>query len=132
MAELVKGKFPKGLEYIEKLLAYDTPPTWAGRIKQKFTGSKTEAHSISEWCRILNSSENNNHTREFLNYLEKQDALVEQYSEGEPPNETVHYSLDKNNLLEAVKDSRWWRQRRDLAFKIINKAEPNKKIVTDL
>jgi hypothetical protein len=131
MGELVKGKPPKGITYTKKLLNYSQPATFTDKIKHRFFNKKTQAHNISQWCRILDSSKNNNHTRKYLNYLKEKNALLEEYKEGEPPNQTTYYSLDKNQLLVALKESDWWNTHRDLVFQVVNQAEDGKKIVTD-
>lgn len=127
MPELVKGELQKGLEYTEKLLTYDQPTTFTEKIVSKFSNKKSGPHNKTKWCKILGSSDKNPQTREYLNYLEKNGALVEEYSEGK----TKYYSLNKKNLLKAAQKSSWWSQRRDLVFQIINKAESNRKVVTD-
>lgn len=128
MAEMVKGELQKGLEYTQKLLTYDQPATFTEKVVSKFSSKKSGPYNKTKWCKILGSSDKNPQTREYLNYLEEKNALIEEHSEGK----TKYYSLNKKNLLKAAQESSWWSQRRDLIFQIINKGEPRRKVVTDI
>lgn len=127
MGELVQGDKPKGLEYVEKLLNYDQPQTWPEKIKARFTSEKTKANTYSKWCRILGSTRTNQHTRKFLDYLIEHEALQLVQDNGDQKK----YSLNKEQLLDAIRESYWWEQHRDLAFQIIQNSEPNRKLVRD-
>ena len=125
---LILEKQPKKLNYLNQLIKYDQPDNWLEKAKTYIKKEKTRAHSISEWAKILGSSKTNPDTRSFLQKLVDQQVLVEEEKDG---NGTVYYSLDKDQLIHAFYESNYYAWNRELFLKAINKAEPNRKIVTD-
>lgn len=128
--ELIAKKKPKKLEYIEKLLNYDQKETIIGKAKQILPGkkNKTRPHTISEWCEILGKQKTNPDTRKFLEKLVEKKVLTREKTR----NGSKTYSLDKDKLTEIFYRSKYYNWHRDIFFKVINKEEPTKKIVTDI
>jgi len=130
---LVLNQPPKNLEYIEKLLNYDPQTTLLEKAKKWVTKKdRTRPHTISEWCEILGSTKNNTSARTFLQKLVEEDALINEGTKGEPPNESKTYRLDKKNLEKAIYNDPFWNWIRDISIKMINRQEPYKKVVTDI
>jgi len=68
----------------------------------------------------------------FLQKLVEEDALINEGTKGEPPNESKTYRLDKKNLEKAIYNDPFWNWIRDISIKMINRQEPYKKVVTDI
>lgn len=130
---LVLNEPPKNLEYIEKLLHYDSHSTFLEKAKKWFTQTnETRPHSKSQWCKILGSTENNTATRSFLEKLIEKEALVHEETRGKPPNTYDVYRLDKTRLEEIIFEDPFWNWIRDISIRMINNQEPYKKVVTDI
>lgn len=131
-SHLILKEQPKRLEYINKLFQYDPPATLYEKAKTWITRDKTtRPHSISEWCQILGSTRNNQNTREFLEKLVEEEALVYEDTVGETPNTNDRYILDKARLEEVMYNSAFWKWTRPISERMYNNQEPNKKIVKD-
>lgn len=127
---LIIDKKPRNLEYIEKLFNYDRKQTLIEKTKKWITRTdQTRPHSISEWCQILGSTETNPNTRNFLEKLVEQEALV---LENEDSNGTKLYRLDKKKLENALYEDPFWNWIRDLSFRLIDNQEPNRTTTTEI
>ena len=121
---------PKNLQYIERLFNYDQKQTILEKTKKWITRTnRTRPHSISEWCKILGSTETNQHTRGFLENLVDEKALV---LEKKDKNGVKLYRLDKKRLEKVAYNSDFWSYIRDFSFRMINKQEPRRTVTTEI
>lgn len=130
--KLILNKPPKNLEYLEKLLHYDSQATLLEKAKKWITQKdQTRPHSKSEWCEILGSTKNNSAVRTFLEKLIEKKALVYEDTKGKPPNQYDRYVLDKNRLEQVFYNDPFWNWIRDISIRMINNQESNRKVIKD-
>lgn len=125
---LILEEPPKNLQYIRLLLNYSSEDTFWGKAAAFITrNSKTQAHSIAQWCQILGSQNTNPQTRQFLEKLVEKNALIKEPGTKDPEK----YRLDKENLTSAVYEDPYYLWHKDLFFRVINTHERFKKVKTD-
>jgi len=135
---LIFNENPKKLVYLVRLHHFEEKSLYKRTKNFLKSQNKTDAYSISGWCKIVGDKDNdtdhdeNPNTRKIIESFIEEDILVEEGMRGKPPNEVPVYSLDKDKLLDCYQESQLFQLTKQLNIDTINKKVRFRSVIRDI